>query len=105
MAMTDPNTQDAGADTGSEDTEGTEDSTFVIEVTCGPDGISVGVESAAEEASESGEGSGDEDNARPVANIKEAMALIKQIYDAGGTMPSDGAAETDQLQAGYQEGQ
>lgn len=63
--------------------EASNDYEICISVTGGK--ISVGVESAGDEAAEGGEG----DSGTPVGSIREAVAMAMEIYQNDGAMPED----------------
>lgn len=79
---------------------------FTIELNVGLDGkMTVSVEPAAEESSEEGSGSdgSDDDEAQPVANIGEALKLIREIVAHAGQM-TDTSASNDEMSSGYGSG-
>lgn len=96
----------SGADASDTDTEDQPADTsngYTIELKVDSSGkMSIGVEPAAEEASEeSGEAEGDD--AQPVANLGEAIRVIKDIINNAGQMQDadEGAAD---MSSGYGKG-
>jgi hypothetical protein len=78
---------------------------FEIEISVdGQGGITVGSESASDEASESA--GSEEAQGQPAANIKEALTIALGIYkekSRGMTQTADGS-EREQMLAGFQQG-
>lgn len=80
---------------------------YVIELRCMPGGkYSIGVEPMAEEQGEESAGAPGAspepagDDFQPVANIGEAMKLIREIIAHAGQMTDTGASQ-DEMSAGY----
>lgn len=76
---------------------------FTVELKVDAQGkMTVCVEPAAEEAGEESgdEGAPEDDESQPVANIGEALKLIREIVTHGGQM-SDVGAGADEMGAGY----
>jgi hypothetical protein len=74
---------------------------YCIEIKVSGDGkISVGVESAAAEASEEGAESGQDEDYQSVPTIGDAVRLVREIYNHAGSLQSDSAGE-DQMVSGY----
>jgi hypothetical protein len=83
---------------------------YCIEVHVAADGsIKVSVEPEAEEASEegaqaaggaAGDAGAEDADAQPVANIREAIKLVMEIYKSQGELP-DTSGDQAQMTAGY----
>jgi hypothetical protein len=81
-----------------------DDGSYVICINVGGDGsLSVSVDSAAAEAAEPPEQEAmeaEEEDAQPVADIREAIKLVLDIYKNAGAK-TDAGMEKQEMEAGY----
>ena len=74
---------------------------YCIELNVAADGsMTIGVEPASVEAGEEGSGDTDQEDTQPVANLAEALRLIKDIVAHAGQIEDAVAGNTD-MAAGY----